>query len=169
MISDYSRKGFIDGRALRLPTISVRPGKPNKAASSFASGIIREPLNGVESICPVTADMELWLMSPRQAIECLVHGHELGAEAFGINHVLNLPGVNVKVGEMVEILGKIAGQGTTRMIRWEADPLIQRIIGSWPSRWDMRRAHMLGFKGDRDFESIVRAFIADDLVGSAMN
>ena len=169
LLSDYSRKGFIDGRALRLPTISVRPGKPNKAASSFASGIIREPLNGVESICPVTADMELWLMSPRQAIECLVHGHDLGAEAFGINHVLNLPGVNVKVGEMVEILGKIAGQGTTRMIRWEADPLIQRIIGSWPSRWDMSRAQMLGFKGDRDFESIVRAFIADDLVGSAMN
>ena len=169
LVSDYSRKGFIDGRALRLPTISVRPGKPNKAATSFSSSIIREPLNNMETVCPVTADMHLWLLSPRQAVECLVWGHDLGAESFGINHVLNLPGVSVTVGEMVEILGKIAGQATVRKIRWEADPVIQRIIGGWPARWDMDRAHMLGFRGDPDFETIVRSFIADDLVGSAIN
>ncbi len=165
LLSDYSRKGFIDGRALRLPTIAVRPGKPNKAASSFTSSIIREPLNNVQTVCPVTPDMKLWLMSPRQAIECLIHGHNLGAEAFGQRQVLNLPGVTVAVREMVEVLGKIAGQPATRLIRWEPDPAIQRIIHTWPIRWDMSRAHMLGFKGDQDFESIVRAFIKDDLVG----
>jgi nucleoside-diphosphate-sugar epimerase len=165
LLSDYSRKGFIDGRGLRLPTISVRPGKPNKAASSFASGIIREPLNGVDTVCPVTADMHLLLMSPRQAVECMIWAHDLGAEAFGQTHVINLPGVTVTVGEMVEVLGKIAGPGATRKIHWEADPAVQRIIGTWPTRWDARRAHMLGFKGDQDFESIVRAFIKDDLVG----
>ncbi len=165
LLSDFSRKGFIDGRALRLPTIAVRPGKPNKAATSFTSSIIREPLNNVQTICPVTPDMKLWLMSPRQAIECLIHGHNLGAEAFGQRQVLNLPGVTVTVREMVEVLGKIAGQPATRLIRWEPDPAIQRIIHTWPTRWDMSRAHMLGFKGDQDFESIVRAFIKDDLVG----
>lgn len=165
LLSDYSRKGFIDGRALRLPTIAVRPGKPNKAASSFTSSIIREPLNNVQTVCPVTPEMKLWLMSPRQAIECLVHGHNLGAEAFGQRQVLNLPGVTVTVREMVEVLGRIAGQSSTRLIRWEPDPAIQRIIHTWPTRWDMSRAHMLGFKGDQDFESIVRAFIKDDLVG----
>jgi len=165
LLSDYRRKGFIDGRVLRLPTIAVRPGKPNKAASSFTSSIIREPLNNVKAVCPVTQDMKLWLMSPRQAIDCLIHGHNLGAEAFGQRHVLNLPGVTVSVLEMIEVLGKIAGEPATRLIRWEPDPAIQRIIQTWPTRWDMSRAHMLGFKGDQDFESIVRAFIKDDLVG----
>lgn len=165
LLSDYGRKGFIDGRALRLPTIAIRPGKPNKAASSFTSSIIREPLNNVKTVCPVTPDMKLWLMSPRQAIECLIHGHNLGAEAFGRRQVLNLPGVTVSVREMIEVLGRIAGEPATRLIRWEPDPTIQRIIHTWPTRWDMSRAHMLGFKGDQDFESIVRAFIKDDLVG----
>ena len=165
LLSDYSRKGFIDGRALRLPTIAIRPGKPNKASSSFTSSIIREPLNNVKAVCPVTPDMKLWLMSPRQAIECLIHGHNLGAEAFGQRQVLNLPGVTVTVRDMVDVLGRIAGEPATRLIRWEPDPSIQRIIHTWPTRWDMSRAHMLGFKGDQDFESIVRAFIKDDLVG----
>ena len=165
LLSDYSRKGYIDGRALRLPTIAVRPGKPNKAATSFTSSIIREPLNNVQTVCPVTMDMKLWLLSPRQAIDCLIHGHNLGAEAFGQRHVLNLPGVTVTVRDMVDVLGRIAGEPATRLIRWEANPAIQRIIHTWPTRWDMSRAHMLGFKGDPDFESIVRAFIKDDLVG----
>ena len=165
LLSDYSRKGYIDGRALRLPTIAVRPGKPNKAATSFTSSIIREPLNNVQTVCPVTMDMKLWLLSPRQAIDCLIHGHNLGAEAFGQRHVLNLPGVTVTVRDMVDVLGRIAGEPATRLIRWEANPAIQRIIHTWPTRWDMSRAHMLGFKGDPDFESIVRAFIKDDLMG----
>ncbi|MDR2111691.1 MAG: SDR family oxidoreductase [Candidatus Accumulibacter sp.] len=165
LLSDYRRKGFIDGRVFRLPTISVRPGKPNKAASSFASGIIREPLNNAPSVCPVKPDEQLWLMSPRQAIECLIHGHDLGAEAFEPWPVLNLPGVTVAVREMVEVLGKVAGEAATRLIRWEIDPTIQRIIHSWPTRWDMSRARQLGFEGDPDFESIVRAFIKDDMAG----
>ena len=165
LLSDYSRKGYIDGRALRLPTIAVRPGKPNKAATSFTSSIIREPLNNVQTVCPVTMDMKLWLLSPRQATDCLIHGHNLGAEAFGQRHVLNLPGVTVTVRDMVDVLGRIAGEPATRLIRWEANPAIQRIIHTWPTRWDMSRAHMLGFKGDPDFESIVRAFIKDDLMG----
>ena len=163
LLTDFSRKGFIDGRGLRLPTISVRPGKPNKAASSFASGIIREPLNNEAAVCPVTPDTRLWLLSPRQAIENLIWAHDLGAEAFAQTRVLNLPGVSVSVGEMVEALGKVAGQETVDRIRWEADTVVQRIVGSWPGRWDMKRAQALGFKGDLDFESIVRAYIADDL------
>ena len=166
LLSDYSRRGFIDGRCLRLPTISVRPGKPNKAASSFASGIIREPLNNEGTVCPVTADTRLWLLSPRQAVDSLVFGHELGAEAFALNRVLNLPGVSVTVGEMVEVLGRISGQAAVGKIRWEGDPVVQRIVGSWPRSWDMTRAHALGFKGDKDFDSIVQAYIADDLSGA---
>lgn len=165
MLSDFSRKGFIDGRGLRLPTISVRPGKPNKAASSFASGIIREPLHAEESVCPVTRDTRLWLLSPRQAIECLMFAHDLGSEAFAETRMVNLPGVSVTVGEMVETLGKVAGQAAVDKIRWESDATIQRIVGSWPGCWDMVRAHSLGFRGDADFESIVRAFIADDMDG----
>jgi nucleoside-diphosphate-sugar epimerase len=163
LLSDYSRRGFIDGRAFRLPTISVRPGQPNKAASSFASGIIREPLHGEEAVCPVTPDEQLWLLSPRQAIESLIHGHDLDAEAFEERRVLNLPGVCVTVREMVDVLGQVAGEAATRLIRWESDPVIQRIIHSWPRRWDMSRAHALGFTGDADFGSIVRAFVQDDM------
>jgi len=166
LLSDYSRRGFIDGRCLRLPTISVRPGKPNKAASSFASGIIREPLNNEETVCPVTADTRLWLLSPRQAVDSLVFGHELGAEAFALNRVLNLPGVSVTVGEMAETLGRNSGWAAVAKIRWESDPVVQRIVGSWPRSWDMTRAHALGFKGDKDFDSIVQAYIADDLNGT---
>ena len=167
LLSDYSRRGFIDGRCLRLPTISVRPGKPNKAASSFASGIIREPLNNEETVCPVTAGTRLWLLSPRQVVDSLIFGHDLGAEAFALSRVLNLPGVSVTVGEMVETLGRISGQAAVGKIRWESDPVVQRIVGSWPRSWDMTRAHALGFKGDKDFESIVQAYIADDLNGTS--
>ncbi|MEI7429625.1 MAG: D-erythronate dehydrogenase [Betaproteobacteria bacterium] len=163
LISDFSRKGYIDGRGLRLPTISVRPGKPNKAASSFASGIIREPLNKEEAVCPVTPDTRLWLLSPRQAIENLIWAHDLPAEAFTQTRVLNLPGVNVSVAEMVEALGKVAGPEAVARIRWESDAVVQRIVGSWPACWDMKRAYALGFKGDQDFESMVRAFVADDM------
>ena len=109
LVSDYSRKGFVDGRVLRLPTISVRPGRPNKAASSFASGIIREPLNGEASVCPVAPDTRVWLLSPRRAIECLVHGHELPAAALGARRAVNLPGISVSAREMVAALERVAG------------------------------------------------------------
>lgn len=163
LLSDFSRKGYVDGRCLRLPTISVRPGKPNKAASSFASSIIREPLNGEAAICPVTADTRLWLLSPRKVIECLIAAHDLDTASLGNKRIINLPGVSVSVGEMVEVLGRIAGPAAAAKISWQADAVVQRIVGSWPKRWDSHRAQGMGFVGDSDFESIVRAYIDDDL------
>lgn len=163
LLSDFSRKGFIDGRGLRLPTIAVRPGQANRAASSFVSSIIREPLNKASAVCPVSADTRLWLLSPRQAVEALIWAHNLDADSFDQHRILNLPGVSVTVGEMIEVLGKVAGHEVLDRIRWESDSTVQRIVGSWPGRWDAKRALALGFNGDRDFESIVRAFIADDL------
>ena len=166
MLSDFSRRGFIDGRGLRLPTISVRPGKPNKAASSFASGIIREPLQKEEAVCPAHPDTRLWLLSPRQAVESLIHAHDAPSEGFAQNRMMNLPGVSVSVGEMIEALGKVAGPEAVARIRWEADETVQRIVGSWPAAWNKDRATALGFKGDADFETIIRNFINDDLAKS---
>src|SRR3546814_9363613 len=109
LVNDFSRKGFIDGRIVRMPTISVRPGAPNKAASSFASGIIREPLNGQDAICPVSGDTRMWLMSPRQAVRNLIHGHNLDAQGFQASRILSLPGLTVTVREMADALASVAG------------------------------------------------------------
>ena len=162
LLNDYSRRGFVDGRVLRLPTISVRPGKPNKAASSFASGIIREPLAGEAAVCPVSPDLRLWLLSPRGAIESLIAGHELDGPALGLSRTINLPGISVSVGEMVAALEKVAGAETVARITFAPDPAIERIVNSWPGAWDTSRAHALGLVADPDFESIIRAFIADE-------
>jgi nucleoside-diphosphate-sugar epimerase len=162
LLGEYHRRGYVDGRVLRLPTVSVRPGAPNRAASSFASGIIREPLNGLEAACPVAADTRLWLMSPRTAIGCLVHGHGVASELLGECRAVNLPGVTVTAGEMVETLVQEAGADVAARVRWERDPVIERIVGSWPGAWDTSRARELGFEGDTDFAAIVRAYIEDD-------
>jgi nucleoside-diphosphate-sugar epimerase len=164
LINDYSRKGFIDGRVLRLPTISVRPGKPNTAASSFASGIIREPLNGEQSTCPIAPETRVWLLSPRKAIEGLILGHELPAQALGLSRVVNLPGVCVTVREMLTALERVAGTEAAKRVRWERDAATDRIVASWPGAWDTRRAEALGFRGDADFDSIIRAYIEDERV-----
>jgi len=164
LINDYSRKGFIDGRVLRLPTISVRPGKPNKAASSFASGIIREPLNGERSTCPIAPETRVWLLSPRKAIEGLILGHELPAQALGSNRAVNLPGVCVTVREMVTALERVAGTEAAKRVRWECDEATNRIVASWPGAWDTQRAEALGFRGDADFDGIIRAYIEDERV-----
>jgi nucleoside-diphosphate-sugar epimerase len=163
LVGDYSRRGFIDGRVLRLPTISVRPGRPNKAASSFASGIIREPLQNQEAICPVSKETRLWLLSPRQAIESLIVGHELEAKVLETGRTINLPGISVTVAEMVAALEKLSSRETVKLIRWQPDPVVERIVGSWPGRWDVTRATAMGFSCDKDFEAIVRAYIEDDL------
>ncbi|MDB5773258.1 MAG: NAD-dependent epimerase [Burkholderia sp.] len=163
LLNDYSRRGFVDGRVLRLPTISVRPGKPNKAASSFASGIIREPLNGEEAICPVSPETRLWLLSPHKAIEALIAGHELSRESLGNSRTINLPGISVSVADMVAALGRVAGPEPVKRIRWERNPVVERIVGSWPGAWDVTRARSLGLAGDTDFDSIVRAHIDDEL------
>ncbi len=163
LLADYTRKGFVDGRVLRVPTVSVRPGRPNKAASSFASGIVREPLNGVEHVCPVAPDVPVWVLSPRRAVDALVLGHELDGDALGARRAVNLPGVSVRVADMVAALRAVAGDEAAGRVRFELDPGINRIIASWPARWDTRRAERLGFRGDADFAGIIRAYIEDDL------
>jgi nucleoside-diphosphate-sugar epimerase len=165
LLADYTRKGFVDGRILRLPTISVRPGAPNKAASSFASGLIREPLNGVETVCPVGLDLKLWLSSPRRAIDSLIAGAALPAEALGERRALNLPGLSVRVGEMIAALERAGGTAAVDLIRHERDPAVEAIVGGWPAAWDNRRAKALGLKPDADFDAIVRAYVEDDLPG----
>jgi len=166
LVADYTRRGFVDGRVLRLPTVSVRPGKPNRAASSFASGIIREPLAGVEAVCPVSPETRLWLVSPRKAVESLVLGHELPSAALGAVRSVNVPGLSVSVAEMVAALEAVAGRAVAGRIRWERDPAVERIVCSWPARWDCERARRLGFAGDPDFASIVRAHVEDELAGA---
>jgi nucleoside-diphosphate-sugar epimerase len=165
LINDWTRRGFVDGRVLRLPTISVRPGRPNAAASSFASGIIREPLNGEAAVCPVAAGTRLWLMSPSIAIDCLIAGHEISGEALGSNRIVNLPGISVTAAEMAAALERVAGSEVARRIRWERDERIERIVASWPGSWDTARARALGFPGDESFDAIVHAYVTEELGG----
>lgn len=164
LLNDYTRRGFVDGRVLRLPTISVRPGKPNAAASSFASGIIREPLNGETAVCPVAGTTRLWLLSPRKAIESLIAGLELDSALLGHQRVLNLPGISVSVDEMIAALREVAGDETARRIVWEPDARVEKIVGSWPGRWDFSRAERLGLTGDGSFADVIRGYIADERI-----
>jgi nucleoside-diphosphate-sugar epimerase len=163
LMNDYTRKGFIDGRVLRLPTISVRPGRPNAAASSFASAIIREPLNGEEAICPVSPDTPLWLASPATAVVCLIGAHDLSADALGPNRVVNAPGISVTPREMVDTLARVAGPEAARRVRWEPDPRISRIVATWPGALETTRARALGLPGDEGFETIIRRYIEEEL------
>lgn len=157
LITDYRRKGFVDGRVLRLPTICVRPGTPNKAASSFASSIIREPLAGQDALCPVLPETLMWLLSPGRAVESLLRGYALDAATLGSQPTINLPGLSVTVHEMVAALERCAGRSASDRIRWERDPLIERIVNTWPGRFSTPRAAALGFQADASFDDIVRA------------
>ncbi|WP_043531932.1 D-erythronate dehydrogenase [Litchfieldella xinjiangensis] len=161
LINDYSRRGLVDGLVLRLPTIVIRPGRPNAAASSFASSILREPLNGEEAICPVPTDLELFVMSPGGVVEALVHGAEVEGDAVGPFRAFMLPGITVSVAEMIETLRDVAGQDAVQRIRHEPDERIQAIVGSWPTRFHTRRADALGFSRDKDFREIVEAFLEE--------
>jgi D-erythronate 2-dehydrogenase len=163
LINDYSRRGFVDGRVLRLPTIVVRPGKPNRATSSFASSIIREPLQGNVAVCPVSPDTKLWIMSPRRATESFIYAAELPADVFGKHRTVSLPGLTVSVREMIDSLGAIAGQETVSRILWQADSFIQTIVGSWPSAFAPYRALALGFQADSSMTQIIQAFLEDDV------
>ena len=165
LLNDYSRKGFVDGRALRLPTIVVRPGRPNRAASTFASSIIREPLAGEEAICPVDRDAAMYILSPRRVVAALIQAFELPPEAFGMTRALTLPGMTVSIGDMVDALRAVAGERVAARVRWQPDPVIQKIVAGWPAAFDARRARAMGFQADRDFASIVRAHIEDELGG----
>ena len=163
LVYDMTRKGFLDGRSLRLPTVTVRPGKPNKAASSFASGIIREPLAGVDAICPVAPATRMWVQSPRAVIENLIIGHEAPATSFAHTRSVNVPGICVPVADMVAALRRVAGDAVADRVKWIYDPVIDKIVATWPANFAPRLGPALGMKADPDFESIVRAYIADDM------
>ena len=165
LLSDYSRRGFFDGVGIRLPTICVRPGKPNKAASGFFSNIIREPLNGEEAVLPVPEDVMHWHASPRSAVGFLIHAATLDTARLGPRRVLNMPGVAATVAEQIEALRKVAGENVANRIRREHDPVIARIVAGWPRRFDARRARELGFKAEESFEDIIRIHIEDELHG----
>jgi nucleoside-diphosphate-sugar epimerase len=163
LVNDYSRKGFIDGRALRLPTVVVRPGLPNRAASTFASSMIREPLTGRDAICPVAPDTLMALASPRRIVEGLVHALGLPGDALGQNRSLQLPGFSVSVGEMAAALRRAGGEAAYSRIRWQPDPTIQAIVGSWSQALATPRAEALGFGRDSSIDEVVGFFIEDDL------
>jgi D-erythronate 2-dehydrogenase len=165
LLSDYSRRGFLDGVGIRLPTIAVRPGKPNKAASGFFSGIIREPLAGQEAILPVSESVMHWHASPRAAVGFLLHAAGLTRAQLGDRINLTMPGVAVTVGEQIAALKRVAGDKVAARIRSEPDPLIERIVAGWPRRFDAKRAIALGFKVEASFDEIIRAHIEDELGG----
>ena len=163
LVQDWSRKGIIDGVSIRLPTICVRPGKPNLAASSFFSGIIREPLNGKEAILPVPTDVRHWHASPRSAASFLRHVGTLDLAEVGSRRALNLPGVSCTVEEQIEALREIAGKDVVALIKPEPDEAIMKIVAGWPRDFAPDRAIALGFKAEETFHQIVQTYIDDDL------
>jgi nucleoside-diphosphate-sugar epimerase len=159
LVADMTRKGFVDGRALRLPTIVVRPGKPNQAASSFASGIIREPLAGVVATCPVAPQTRMWIQSPRAVVDNLLVGHDAPARELPATRAVNVPGLCVGVDAMVDALRRVAGDDAASRVHWTYDAAIDRIVSTWPARFTADAGRALGMRADADFESIVRAHI----------
>lgn len=162
LVSDYSRRGIIDGRSLRLPTIVVRPGRPNKAASTFASSILREPLAEQTAICPVRAESRMAILSPRSLIDCIVAVHNMEAARLPNRSIL-LPSCSVSIAEMIEGLRRAGGDDAVSRINWEPDALIQRIVDGWPERMEPESASRLGLRADRSIDEIIQAFIEDDL------
>ena len=163
LVNEYSRKGFVDGRALRLPTVVVRPGRPNRAASTFASSMIREPLAGQAAVCPVSPETVMALASPRRVVASLAHALDIDGAALGHSRVLQLPGYSVSVGEMAEALKRAGGAAAHARLSWQFDPAIQAIVGSWPPALVAPRAEALGFRPDAGIDEAVRFFIEDDL------
>ncbi len=168
LISDYSRRGFCDGLSLRMPTVCVRPGKPNKAASGFFSNIIREPLVGLEAILPVPDSVRHWHASPRAAVAMLVHAAELDLKLLGARRTLTMPGISCTVAEQIAALAHVGGAQRTKLIKRMADETVMKIVNGWPERFDARRAISLGFKADKDFEAIIRVHIEDELQGKLL-
>jgi nucleoside-diphosphate-sugar epimerase len=166
MLADYTRKGFVEGVGIRLPSIVVRPGKPNKAASGFFSGIIREPLAGQEALLPVSESVVHTHASPRSAVGFLIHGAELPREAIEPHINITMPGVCCTVGEQIEALRRIAGDKVAARIRREPDELVMRIVAGWPHRLEGKRATELGFKVESTFDEIIRVHIDEDLGGT---
>ncbi len=165
LISDYSRKGIIDGAALRMPTVCVRPGKPNKAASGFFSNIIREPLVGLEAVLPVDENVRHWHASPRKAVGMLMHAAEMDLTQMGARRAISMPGVSCTVADQISALAKVGGAERVKLIRREPNETIMKIVSGWPEKFDARRASALGFVADKSFEDIIRVHIEDELQG----
>ena len=163
LLADYTRRGFVDGIGIRLPTICVRPGKPNKAASSFFSGIIREPLNGMEAVLPVPDTVRHWFASPRAAIGFLMHAGAMDLSPLGGQRSLTMPGISATVADQIAALGRAAGERAVALIRRAPDPAVMALVQTWPGRFHPARALGLGFKADRDFDEIVRIYQDEEL------
>lgn len=165
LLADYSRRGFLDGVGIRLPTICVRPGKPNKAASGFFSGIIREPLNGQEAVLPVPETVRHWHASPRAAVGFLLHAATMDTAPLGQRRNLTMPGLSVTVGEQIEALRRIAGDRIAGLIRREPDPAIIRIVEGWSENFRADRAEEFGFKAEHSFDEIIQIYVDEELGG----
>ena len=165
LLADYSRRGFFDGIGIRLPTICIRPGKPNKAASGFFSNILREPLAGQEAVLPVGEDVRHWHASPRSAVGFLLHAATMDLERLGWRRNLSMPGLSATVGEQIEALRRVAGEKAVKLIRREPDPFIMKIVSGWARDFDTSRAESLGFAAERSFDEIIRVHIQDELGG----
>ena len=165
LLADYSRRDIFDGVGIRLPTICVRPGKPNKAASGFFSNILREPLAGQEAVLPVDEDVRHWFASPRSAVGFFVHAARMDTSLIGPRRNLTMPGLSALVGEEIEALRRVAGEKAVKLIRRKPDPVIRSIVSGWPTDFDARRASELGFKAEANFDEIIRIHIEDELGG----
>ena len=165
LLSDYSRRGFVDGVALRMPTVCVRPGLPNAAASGFFSNIIREPLVGLPAVLPVADTVRHWFASPRAAVAFLIRAAEMDLSVLGARRTLTLPGLSCTVAEQIEALRRIAGDKAADLISRVPDPVIARIVNGWPERFEAARALELGFKAENSFDVIIRSHIEDELGG----
>ena len=161
LVNDYSRKGFVDGRSIRLPTISIRPGAPNAAASGFASSILREPLAGERAVCPMPSDTDLWLASPRSALRSLEHALDVDGAAFGDYRCVNAPGVTVSVEEMLAALARHGGDRD--LVDFVPDPAVAAIVGTWPARFDTSKAAAMGFPDACSIDDMIQNHIEDEL------
>ncbi|MFN7101966.1 MAG: D-erythronate dehydrogenase [Pseudorhizobium sp.] len=165
LLSDYSRRGFFEGIGIRLPTICIRPGKPNKAASGFFSNILREPLVGQEAVLPVSDDVRHWHTSPRSAVGFLLHGATIDVDKVGPRRNLSMPGLSATVGEQIEALRRVAGDKAVALIRREPDEMIMKMVAGWAPGFEAKRATELGFTAETSFDEIIRVHIDDELGG----
>lgn len=163
LLADHTRRGHMEGVSIRLPTICIRPGRPNAAASSFFSGILREPINGEEAVLPVSEEVRHWFASPRSAIGFLLHAATLPMARIGPHASLDMPGLSATVGEQIEALGRVVGEDAVRLIRRERDPVIEHIVAGWPKGFEAARARALGFEAETSFDDIIRIYLEDEM------
>jgi len=162
LMNDYSRRGFVDARSLRLPTIAIRPGKPNTATSSFVSSIIREPLNGKKATFPVPLDTEVWIHSPKSVVQNFIHAANIDSSDLGTDRIINLPGLNTSIKEMISSLEQLTNPEVVSLITQKPDKFLESIVLTWPPRFDTKRARELGFKTDSSAEEIIGLYIEEE-------